>query len=252
MRLFKSSRIPFHTWRSRVPHPHVGRTYSTKAIQITTKSQTKALAAINTCYLLLSGRRPEAGGRRRDGSARPLGYSQLFALIVLTSLIRERRIGFEIMPARALATSSVQYSHARGREKERYTKVESRREKEMFTMLFTPLPGDRLRYEVRSNSYAAGESARTPPHHLAADPCVYTSEQSHAVVSLVGAGKWVGSNDKTPHFHRIQETTFFITTLFVPDRKSNNLFLFSYIGISNALVTYDCEYPWAAVTTAVL
>ncbi|GBP54254.1 hypothetical protein EVAR_36469_1 [Eumeta japonica] len=33
-------------------------------------------------------------------------------------------------PARALATSSVQYSNARGREKERYTKVESRREKE--------------------------------------------------------------------------------------------------------------------------
>ncbi|GBP56700.1 Ankyrin repeat and SAM domain-containing protein 1A [Eumeta japonica] len=33
-------------------------------------------------------------------------------------------------PARALATNSVQYSNARGREKERYTKVESRREKE--------------------------------------------------------------------------------------------------------------------------
>ncbi|GBP87169.1 Cryptochrome-1 [Eumeta japonica] len=33
-------------------------------------------------------------------------------------------------PARALATSSVQYSNARGREKERYTKIESRREKE--------------------------------------------------------------------------------------------------------------------------
>ncbi|GBP55093.1 hypothetical protein EVAR_46390_1 [Eumeta japonica] len=33
-------------------------------------------------------------------------------------------------PARALATSSVQYSNARGREKERHTKVESRKEKE--------------------------------------------------------------------------------------------------------------------------
>ncbi|GBP87256.1 hypothetical protein EVAR_59184_1 [Eumeta japonica] len=33
-------------------------------------------------------------------------------------------------PARALATSSVQYYNARGKEKERYTKVESRREKE--------------------------------------------------------------------------------------------------------------------------
>ncbi|GBP13349.1 hypothetical protein EVAR_8258_1 [Eumeta japonica] len=33
-------------------------------------------------------------------------------------------------PAPALAKSSVQYSKARGREKERYTKVESRREKE--------------------------------------------------------------------------------------------------------------------------
>ncbi|GBP44366.1 hypothetical protein EVAR_31261_1 [Eumeta japonica] len=33
-------------------------------------------------------------------------------------------------PARALATSSVQYSNVRGREKERYTEVESRREKE--------------------------------------------------------------------------------------------------------------------------
>ncbi|GBP14526.1 hypothetical protein EVAR_7796_1 [Eumeta japonica] len=33
-------------------------------------------------------------------------------------------------PARALATSSVQYSNARGREKESYKKVESRREKE--------------------------------------------------------------------------------------------------------------------------
>ncbi|GBP59159.1 RNA-directed DNA polymerase from mobile element jockey [Eumeta japonica] len=33
-------------------------------------------------------------------------------------------------PTRALATSSVQYSNARGREKEIYTKVESRREKE--------------------------------------------------------------------------------------------------------------------------
>ncbi|GBP34312.1 hypothetical protein EVAR_7363_1 [Eumeta japonica] len=35
-----------------------------------------------------------------------------------------------VWPARALATSSVQYSNARGREKERYTNVESRREKE--------------------------------------------------------------------------------------------------------------------------
>ncbi|GBP75781.1 hypothetical protein EVAR_60094_1 [Eumeta japonica] len=33
-------------------------------------------------------------------------------------------------PARALAKNSVQYSNARGREKERYTKVESRKEKE--------------------------------------------------------------------------------------------------------------------------
>ncbi|GBP71221.1 hypothetical protein EVAR_44859_1 [Eumeta japonica] len=33
-------------------------------------------------------------------------------------------------PARALATTSVQYSNARGREKERYKKVESKREKE--------------------------------------------------------------------------------------------------------------------------
>ncbi|GBP27931.1 hypothetical protein EVAR_83560_1 [Eumeta japonica] len=33
-------------------------------------------------------------------------------------------------PARGLATSSVRYSNTRGREKERYTKVESRREKE--------------------------------------------------------------------------------------------------------------------------
>ncbi|GBP92495.1 hypothetical protein EVAR_67550_1 [Eumeta japonica] len=33
-------------------------------------------------------------------------------------------------PVRTLATSSVQYSNARGREKERYSKVESRREKE--------------------------------------------------------------------------------------------------------------------------
>ncbi|GBP09579.1 hypothetical protein EVAR_76574_1 [Eumeta japonica] len=36
----------------------------------------------------------------------------------------------DLRPARALATSSVQYSSARGREKERYTKVESTREKE--------------------------------------------------------------------------------------------------------------------------
>ncbi|GBP07254.1 hypothetical protein EVAR_92132_1 [Eumeta japonica] len=35
-------------------------------------------------------------------------------------------------PARALATSSVQYSNARRRGKERYTKVESRREKEIY------------------------------------------------------------------------------------------------------------------------
>ncbi|GBP08170.1 hypothetical protein EVAR_2952_1 [Eumeta japonica] len=34
-------------------------------------------------------------------------------------------------PAPALASSSVKYSNARGREKERYTKVESRREKEI-------------------------------------------------------------------------------------------------------------------------
>ncbi|GBP69091.1 hypothetical protein EVAR_87370_1 [Eumeta japonica] len=33
-------------------------------------------------------------------------------------------------PARALATSSVQYSNSRGREKERYTKIEIMREKE--------------------------------------------------------------------------------------------------------------------------
>ncbi|GBP85032.1 hypothetical protein EVAR_54185_1 [Eumeta japonica] len=35
-----------------------------------------------------------------------------------------------IRPGLALAASSVQYSNARGREKERYIKVESRREKE--------------------------------------------------------------------------------------------------------------------------
>ncbi|GBP68773.1 hypothetical protein EVAR_83506_1 [Eumeta japonica] len=50
--------------------------------------------------------------------------SSRLAFIIITSVIRCHR------PALALATSSVQYSNARGREKERYTKVERRRAQE--------------------------------------------------------------------------------------------------------------------------
>ncbi|GBP23958.1 hypothetical protein EVAR_17597_1 [Eumeta japonica] len=44
--------------------------------------------------------------------------------------VPQRVLRHAARPARALATSSVQYSNARGREKERYTKAERRREKE--------------------------------------------------------------------------------------------------------------------------
>ncbi|GBP77665.1 hypothetical protein EVAR_57050_1 [Eumeta japonica] len=71
-------------------------------------------------------------------------------------------------PARAVATSSVQYSNARGREKERHAKVESRREKESIVNRGDSFRRRRSRSGSLAASPAPPEPERRPVCHRVA------------------------------------------------------------------------------------